>query len=108
MAKSRRPSPISIEIPQLPLTRRRKRPVPRLVVEISEGSASLARCPFDCLDLEIHDYDVPDDWDGPDDRDGPEIDQEMMPGVSVSVKIDTSGRRYQCIKFIRRPKVKKS
>ena len=102
MAKSRCPSSVIIEIPQPPLTLHRKRPVPRMVVEISEGSASLVRCPFDCLDLEIHDYDVPDDWDGP------ETTREIMPGVSVSVKTDTFGRRYQCIKFIRRPKVKKS
>lgn len=92
-----------VEIPHEPLTLHRKnKPAPRLVLEISEGSAAILRCPFDNVDIEIRDYDVPEDWDVPED-----IGQRES-GVKMSIGVDVFGRRYQSIKFSRRPKPKKS
>lgn len=71
--------------------------MPRVVVEISEGSATLVRCPFKDVDVEIQDYDIPDDWN-------PEDIGQRAPDVEMSVRTDGFGRRYQSIKFKRRSK----
>lgn len=102
MAKSKDKTPRSlvVELPPKPVHTGRKKPVPRIVVEISEGGASLVRCPHQDIDIEIHDYDVPEDWEGGEEVGSPE------PNVTSSIKTDLFGRRYQCIKFTRRLKKK--
>ena len=100
MTATKPSSNLVIELPSKPLFSGRKKPTPRIVVEISEGGASLVRCPHQDIDIEIHDYDVPDDWEGH------EAVGDVAPGVEMSIKVDVFGRRYECIKFKRRTKKK--
>lgn len=96
MPKEKPPRTLVVELPLPPLKQGRKKPVPRIVMEISEGGANLIRCPFPDIDVEIHDYDIPMDWEVP------ENVGQIEPGVEVSLRHDVFGRRYQCIKFKRR------
>lgn len=101
---AKKPEPrreIIVELPPKSVVTGRKKPAPRVVVEISEGSATLVRCPFKDVDIVIHDYDVPEDWDG-----GEDIGQRD-PAVETGVSRDVFGRRYQYIKFKRRSKTPK-
>lgn len=89
-----------MELPKAELTLERKKRVPRIVVEISEGGANLVRCPAGMdIDIEIQDYDVPDEWD-------PENTGEVNPELETGIKKDVFGRRFQFIKFKRRSKKK--
>lgn len=101
MPKPKPPRKLVVELPkETPRLTRHKQAAPRIVLEISEGGASLLRCPFKDIDIEIHDYDVPEDWGGPDHS------TVVENGIETSIKNDVFGRRYQCIKFTRRSKIK--
>ena len=91
------PRQVVVEFPPKSLSLARKKPVPRVVVEISEGSATLVRCPFKDVDVEIQDYDVPDDWN-------PENIGQFAPNLETGIRTDAFGRRYQFFKFNRRSK----
>lgn len=75
----------------------RHSPIPRIVIDLVEGEATLLRCPFQDIDIEIHDYDVPEDWN-------PENIARIEPTVETSMGTDVFGRRFQLIKFKRRSK----
>lgn len=92
------PRKLVVELPLPPLKQGRKNPVPRITIDISEGGASLVRCPFKDIDVEIHDYDIPPDWDIPEDI------GQLDPHVEISVGVDVFQRRFQRIKFKRRSK----
>ncbi len=93
-----KPREIIVELPPKSIGLGRKKPAPRVVIEISEGSATMVRCPFKDVDIEIRDYDVPEDWSGAED-----IGQKD-PSVETGISTDVFGRRYEYIKFKRRSK----
>ena len=64
---------------------------------MAEGAATLVRCPFKDVDIEIRDYDIPDDWNV-------ENIGQIEPTVESTVQVDGFGRRYQSVKLKRRSK----
>ena len=93
MNKVKTPRSLVVECPPSSGQLGRKKPIPKITIDLEEGAATLVRCPFPNVDIEIRDYDVPEDW---------EVTNTVSSELETGIDTDPFGRRYQYVKFKKR------